>query len=72
MGYSAVRSRDDAGETQAYVALIILFYFHLRLLGNGRGISAGAHPVFRVGRMERQSVVWSGDCTNDIFYDILC
>ena len=51
-----MRSRDDTVETQAYVALI-LFYFHLRLLGNGRGISAGAHPVFPAGRMERQSVV---------------
>ncbi len=41
--------------------LYILFYiFSLRLLGDGRGLSAGAHPVFRAGRVERQSVVESG------------
>ncbi len=47
-------SCDDAGETRAYNV-----HFFLRWLGDGRGLSAGAHPVFRTGRMERQSVVES-------------
>lgn len=37
----------------------LIFYFTFRLLGDGRGLSAGPLPVFRAERMERQSLVES-------------
>ncbi len=50
-------SRDDVSETRAYDLHSVL---SLRFLGDGRGLFAGALPVFRAGQMERQSVVVSG------------
>jgi len=61
-----VRSCDDAGETQAYNV-----HFSLRLLGDGRGLSAGALPVLRAGRMERQSVVESGYSQCFVLFSLL-
>jgi hypothetical protein len=48
-----VRSRDDVGEIRAYD----ISFLSLRFLGDSWGVSSGALPVFRAGKMERQSVV---------------